>query len=264
LVRALKTAYARAECDLLLLVRGGGSIEDLWAFNDEHVARALAVSPAPTIVGVGHETDITIVDYVADQRAATPTAAAELASSGWFKAAAELRELSNALRRNLQQALETRMQAIDRLSLRLLHPRQRLAASRQQLALLSQHLGAYGRQSLGRRQQTLAQLQLRFARLSPDTQRAHQQLEQLSHRLQHASQSQLIRQRNRLTHCASTLTALSPTATLERGYSIVRNAAGQILHSAQDLAAGDEVDLQFASGSARATISERHCAPDSL
>jgi exodeoxyribonuclease VII large subunit len=211
IVAALAAAYSRAECDLLLLVRGGGSIEDLWAFNDEAVARQIAVSPAPTIAGVGHETDTTIADYVADRRAATPTAAAELASAGWFEAAAELADLTRTVNRAMQRNIEERMQALDRLALRLLHPAQRLAASRQQLELLGR-------------------------------------------RLHQAITDRTLRQRNRLAHCSGALAALSPTATLERGYSIVRSADGRIVRAAAQLRHGDPLHLHFAHGEASAIV----------
>ncbi len=212
---ALGLAAARAECDLLLVVRGGGSIEDLWAFNDEAVARTLAVSPAPTIAGVGHETDTTIIDYVADCRAATPTAAAELASAGWFDAAAELATLATNLRRSLAAQLNTRMQALDRLALRLVHPAQRLVASRQRLDFIERRLHAGMRQRLAS-------------------------------------------QRDRIGRCAAALGALSPLATLQRGYSIVRTSDGQIVHAAAALATGDTLDVQFAAGSASATVTARN------
>jgi len=215
IVAALHAAYARNACDLLLLVRGGGSIEDLWAFNDEAVARTLAVSPAPTIAGIGHETDTTLADHVADRRAATPTAAAELASAGWFEAAAEIDALDVALRDAMQCALETRMQALDRLALRLVHPAQRLALGRQRLELLA-------------------------------------------HRLQAALRGRLDRRGDRLARCAGALAALSPLATLQRGYSIVRGPAGSIVRTAGQVAEGDEVRVQFAQGSARARVTERH------
>ncbi len=235
IVAALKTATARQECDLLLLVRGGGSLEDLWAFNDEAVAHAIAVSPAPTISGVGHETDTTIVDYVADHRAATPTAAAELASAGWFAAASELGELEDALLRVIERQLAQRMQAVDRLALRLIHPAQRIAATRQRLELLSRRLG------------TALQSRLR---LQP-------RLDQLGFRLSQSMTARLARQRDRLARHAGALTALSPHATLERGYSIARTTDGQIVHSASQLTPGDSLQLQFAEGSAAAKIISR-------
>jgi exodeoxyribonuclease VII large subunit len=208
---AFDAATARKECDLLLVVRGGGSIEDLWAFNDEAVARKIAVSPAPTITGVGHETDTTIADYVADLRAATPTAAAELASAGWFEAAAELDALDDALTQAMDRQLAIRMQALDRLALRLVHPAQRLAAT-------------------------------------------GQRLEQFAHRLHQAMARQLERRHDRLSRCTGALSALSPLATLERGYSIVRDADGHIVRTAKQLKTGDQVGLQFAAGSATATV----------
>lgn len=232
IVAALETAYARKECDLLLLVRGGGSLEDLWAFNDEAVARKLAVSPAPTIAGVGHETDTTIVDYVADLRAPTPTAAAELASAGWFAAAGELGELEDALLRAMERQLAQRMQAVDRLALRLIHPAQRIAATRQRLELLSRRLG------------TALQSRLR---LQP-------RLDQLRYRLTQSMTTRLARQRDRLARHAGALAALSPHATLERGYSIARSADGRIIHRAGQLSPGDRLELQFAQGRANATV----------
>jgi exodeoxyribonuclease VII large subunit len=236
IVAALDKAYLRAECDVLLIVRGGGSIEDLWAFNDEAVARQLAVSPAPTICGVGHETDTTIADYVADRRAATPTAAAELASAGWFEAAAEVEALDDALRSTLQSALETRMQALDRLALRLVHPAQRLVASSQRLEILARRLHAA-------MQQHTAQ---------------QPRLDRLNHRLRQAMAGQLARQQRRLSHCQGALAGLSPLATLERGYSIVRSPDGTIVQSADQVAEGDALQLQFARGSARARVTERN------
>jgi exodeoxyribonuclease VII large subunit len=236
IVAALDQAYARNECDVLLIVRGGGSIEDLWAFNDEAVARQLAVSPAPTICGVGHETDTTIADYVADRRAATPTAAAELASAGWFEAAAEVAALDDDLRRTMQDVLETRMQALDRLALRLVHPAQRLAASRQRIELLAHRLQTAMQQGM--------------------TQQPR--LDRLNHRLRQAMAGQLARQQRRLSHCQGALAGLSPLATLERGYSIVRSPEGSIVQSADQVAEGDALDLQFARGSARARVTERN------
>ncbi|MDP1653268.1 MAG: exodeoxyribonuclease VII large subunit [Rhodocyclaceae bacterium] len=236
IVAALDAAYARNECDLLLVVRGGGSIEDLWAFNDEAVARRIAVSPAPTICGVGHETDTTIADYVADRRAATPTAAAELASTGWFEAAAEVAALDAVLRRTMQDALEARMQALDRLALRLVHPAQRLAAGQQRLELLARRLHAAMQQRLSQ--------QPRLARLD--------------HRLRQAMAAQVSRQRQRLSHCQGALVALSPHATLQRGYSIVRSADDNIVRSAAQLADGDILKLQFASGTATARVTGRN------
>jgi exodeoxyribonuclease VII large subunit len=236
IVAALDMAYTRAECGLLLVVRGGGSIEDLWAFNDEAVARKIAVSPAPTICCVGLETDTTIADYVADRRAATPTAAAELASAGWFEAAAEVEALDDDLRRTMRDVLETRMQALDRLALRLVHPAQRLATGRQRLELLAHRLQAAMQQGM--------------------TQQPR--LDRLNHRLRQAMAGQLTRQQRRLSHCQGALAGLSPLATLERGYSIVRGPDGGIVQSAVQVAAGDTLDLQFARGSVRARVTERN------
>jgi exodeoxyribonuclease VII large subunit len=258
IVTALRTAALRNECDVLLIVRGGGSIEDLWAFNDEAVARAIAsccaVSPAPTIAGIGHETDLTIADYVADRRAATPTAAAELASAGWFAAAHELAGLARNLRHALQQQIEARMQAVDRLALRLIHPAQRLAASRQRLELLGRRMHAGGR--LTTQRAALADLQLRLARARPALQPAHQRLDRLAHRLRQAMINLATHQRDRLTRCDGALAALSPAATLQRGYSITQDAAGRIVRDAAQLAAGETLSLQFAVGGATAVVDQ--------
>lgn len=254
IVAALRTAALRNECDVLLIVRGGGSIEDLWAFNDEAVARAIAVSPAPTIAGIGHETDITIADYVADRRAATPTTATELASAGWFAAAHELAELAKSLRHTMQLKVEARMQAVDRLALRLIHPAQRLAASRQRLELLGRRMHAAGR--LTTRRDALADLQLRLHRARPALQPTHQHLDRLTHRLRQAMINLAARQRDRLTRCDGALAALSPAATLQRGYSITQDAAGRIVRDAAQLTAGDALSLQFAVGGATAVVAQ--------
>jgi len=232
IVGALEAARRRNECELLLIVRGGGSLEDLWAFNDEAVIRALAVLPAPTISGVGHETDTTLADFVADLRAPTPTAAAELASAAWFEASNRLLVLASALRRNLDRQIALRAQALDRLALRLAHPAQRLAADRQRIALLSRRLGAA--------------LQTQMQRRAP--------LERLGHRLEQAMTRQLATHRAALTRIEASLAALSPLATLGRGYSIVRTQEGSLVRSSAQLAPDDAIDVQFACGAATARV----------
>ena len=234
LVAALKSAAMRNECDLLLLVRGGGSLEDLWAFNDESVARQIAASPAPIISGIGHETDTTIADFVADRRAATPTAAAELASAGWFDAANEVDALEDALQNAMRSALENRMQALDRLALRLTHPAQRLAAGRQRLDLLVHRLRT---------------AVLRHTALQP-------RLDQWALRLRQSLHGQFNRQAQQLSRYQGALSALSPLATLERGYSIVRGPDGTIVRDAAQVAAGDRLHLQLARGTLDAHVTD--------
>ena len=235
LVAALKSAAMRNECDLLLLVRGGGSLEDLWAFNDESVARQIAASPAPIISGIGHETDTTIADFVADRRAATPTAAAELASAGWFDAANEVDALEDALQNAMRSVLENRMQALDRLALRLTHPAQRLAAGRQRLDLLVHRLRT---------------AVLRHTALQP-------RLDQWALRLRQSLHGQFNRQAQQLSRYQGALSALSPLATLERGYSIVRGPDGTIVRDAAQVAAGDRLHLQLARGTLDAHVTDQ-------
>src|SRR5687768_15303751 len=122
IAHAVRTAGNRGECDVLIVCRGGGSIEDLWAYNDEALARAIAACPIPIVSGVGHETDFTIVDFVADVRAPTPTAAAQLASADREETCGQLRQLEKRIARFVARSLQERMQRVDYLSKRLVHP----------------------------------------------------------------------------------------------------------------------------------------------
>lgn len=168
IVAALGAANLHAQSELLLVVRGGGSIEDLWAFNDEAVARAIADSRIPVIVGVGHETDTTIADFVADQRAATPTAAAELASEAWFSAARQVTELHSAMNSAMERRLNTMRQRVDEAARRLLHPATRLQRVHSQLAMLRQRMIAAGRRRLSEQQARLACASTALTHLNPE------------------------------------------------------------------------------------------------
>jgi exodeoxyribonuclease VII large subunit len=167
IAKAIHSANARKECDTLIICRGGGSMEDLWQFNEEIVARAIDECTIPTISGVGHETDFTICDFVADMRAATPTAAAELACTDMEALKTQLQQLWNRLQRRMDSRLQTHAQTLDYLSRRLVSPAQQLENKTQQLQQLQNRLTLAIQQQLKTQQQALASLSSSIAQLSP-------------------------------------------------------------------------------------------------
>lgn len=258
LAGALATADARAEVDLLLLVRGGGSMEDLWAFNEEVLARAIASCRLPVVAGVGHETDTTIADFVADVRAATPTAAAELATAGWLQAAERLRMAAAHLHRAVHRRLETAQQRVDRMALRLVHPRQRIERSRERVDALARRLHAAIRADLRQREHDVIRLQGRLLRRPPDTVGPRARLAALAHRLPQAVRAVHTAAQRRLATQASALAHLEPSRTLARGYAIVRDAEGRVVTDATVLHAGDALNLRLARGRADVLVASAH------
>jgi exodeoxyribonuclease VII large subunit len=167
IANAINTANVRAECDVLIICRGGGSIEDLWQFNEEIVARAIANCTIPTISGVGHETDFTICDFVADMRAATPTAAAELVTPSRDALLNTLKQLKLQLTRITQFNLNQRSQALDYLARRLKSPSQQIDQQKMQLSQIAYRLQSYINQQLKTRQQHLLRLDQNLQHLNP-------------------------------------------------------------------------------------------------
>jgi len=251
LVEAVRTAGERAAQDgieVLLLVRGGGSLEDLWSFNDEALARALRACPIPVLSGVGHETDFSIADFAADLRAPTPTGAAELASAGWHAAHREIDALGPQLERSMQRRLEALAQRLDRASLRFVHPRERLRQAQTDTHLSAARLQRAMQRQLERTQFRHAALELRLARQRPNFTTAHSRTDDLGHRLQRAGQTLLARRQAQVDALAAHLQHLNPESVLARGYAIARDTHGRVLRSATEIATEATVEVQLASG----------------
>jgi exodeoxyribonuclease VII large subunit len=233
LVAALAAAAQRREVDLVIVARGGGSIEDLWAFNDERVVRALAAMPMPVISGVGHETDVTLADFVADLRAPTPTAAAELAVAARDELSAGLDRLTRRLGQLVAHRLESQAQRLDRLALQLARPSQALGQARAQL------------QTLDHRRTRALWRALEQQRQAPRS---------LRERLVRAAGAAVHARGAHLAALGGRLTALDPSQVLARGYAFVLDAQARPVLSAHAVQAGQPLTLQWHDGAVRTRV----------
>lgn len=259
---ALAAAAGRRECDVLLLVRGGGSIEDLWAFNEEIVARAISACPMPVVSGIGHETDFTIADFVADLRAPTPTGAAQLATPDGEEFGRRVEHLRRVLDSDIRRALHTLAQRLDGASRLLRHPAATLAAQRRHLGQLAQRLRQASRAQLFQSRQRTEWLAGRLVKASPQPGQGLYRLITASQRLQLAFHAEMNGRTNRLAALALHLRHLNPEAVLGRGYAIARDVRGTVILDSRQIATGDRVGLTLARGSLDATVVDRLFPPE--
>ena len=274
LLAAVEAAEARLECDVLLLVRGGGSFEDLDAFNDERLARQLARCTLPVVSGVGHESDFTICDFVADVRAPTPTAAAELVSTDRRESLQRLRHQRVRLQQVMQRQLERLEQRLDMAERLLRSPARQLQAHGQRLEQLAERLQRWPLQELPRQEMRVERLAERLQRAMtsrlaeswgrwqraadtlrpPSTAAAGFRLAQAEQRLAHAARGCWQRAATRLEMAENSLALISPLAVLGRGYALVRDAEGRLLTTVDEARPGGQVEVRLQDGSLQATV----------
>lgn len=265
IVRALQRADAQG-FDALILARGGGSLEDLWCFNEEAVARAIAACVTPIVSAVGHETDVSISDFVADVRAPTPSAAAELLAPDSSDLGRRLESLQRRLLLRIQNRLAHDRLRLDSLARRLRHPGERLRQQAQRLDDLDMRLRRAFEQRLNQRRERLARLDTRLAAQHPGRALAllKQRLDNLAERLPRAMRQTLATRRQHLQVQVQTLQVVSPLATLSRGYSILLDERGQAIRSAAQTRNGQRLTARLGEGELQVRVEDNHLTPVTL
>ncbi|GAD30562.1 exodeoxyribonuclease VII, large subunit [Photobacterium leiognathi lrivu.4.1] len=258
IAQAIGRANARQECDVLIVGRGGGSLEDLWAFNEEIVARTIAASQIPIVSAVGHEVDVTIADFVADVRAPTPSAAAELISRDMTHQTQLLdrkrQQLRHAITAYLSQSLRQTTQLQHRLERQ--HPQLRLNLQQQHIDEISQRLTQAMARKLQKHQQHIEHNNYKLSLYSPASlvRNAQRNLERSEQRLYDALDRRLLNARHKLAVAAEKLETVSPLATLARGYSITRNEQGDVIRKASQVNAGDTLITTVTDGEIHSSV----------
>ena len=252
IVRAIELANQRRECDVLIVGRGGGSLEDLWCFNDERVARAVFASKIPVVSAVGHETDVTICDFVADLRAPTPSAAAELVSRNQTELLRQLLSQQQQMEMAMDYYLARRQQNFSQLGHRLNQQHPQLRLSRQQTLLLQQQrqLQSAMQQQLQQHSQHFEQLSQRLQRRQPQPliYQGSRQLSEARYRLQQALEKKLSDTRQRFGTLAVQLESASPLATLARGFSVTTASNGDVIKETRQVQTGETLRTRLNDG----------------
>lgn len=260
IVRAIELANARNECDVLIVGRGGGSLEDLWSFNDERVARAIFASQIPVVSAVGHETDVTIADFVADLRAPTPSAAAEIVSRNQQELLRQVQSAQQRLEMAMDYYLANRARRFTQLHHRLQqqHPQLRLARQQTTLERLQKRMRFALENQLKRasaQQQRLVQ-RLNQQNPQPQIHRAQTRIQQLEYRLAETFRAKLSATRERFGNAVTHLEAVSPLSTLARGYSVTRTADGAVLKQVKQVKAGEIMTTRLKDGWVESQITD--------